>query len=186
MPVSSLVPSLRASRQTCVSGYDDRQWGAGRLAEGHARCVEAWCARVAVACAAFCTSSSWRRFQCSQPDPLHLVLGEPLRRAVVRLGGTRALACGAKDGGRPEAGSRRPQSPLRPSRHRRRRASRSSALSGHDNLAFLHHRNEGESSWQRYFRFRAREHGGRVAVTPGSWAATPAAIGSFRINAPNR
>ena len=65
-------------------------------------------------------------------------------------------------------------------------ASRSSALSGHDNLAFLHHRNEGESSWQRYFRFRAREHGGRVAVTPGSWAATPAAIGSFRINAPNR
>jgi hypothetical protein len=24
--------------------------------------------------------------------------------------------------------------------------------------------------------------GGRAAVTPGSWAATPAAIGSFRIN----
>ena len=43
------------------------------------------CARVAVACAAFCTSSSWCRFQCSEPDPLHLVLGEPLLRAVVQL-----------------------------------------------------------------------------------------------------
>jgi hypothetical protein len=30
-------------------------------------------------------SSSGRRFQCSQPDPLHLVLGEPLLRAVVQL-----------------------------------------------------------------------------------------------------
>jgi hypothetical protein len=65
--------------------------GAGRLAEGHARCLEAGYARVAVACAAFCTSSSWRRFQCSQPDPLYFVLGEPLLRAVVQLGRARAL-----------------------------------------------------------------------------------------------
>src|SRR5271170_1363201 len=31
---------------------------------------------------------------CSQPDPLHLVLGEPLLRAVVKLGRARALMRG--------------------------------------------------------------------------------------------
>jgi hypothetical protein len=91
MPGSSLVPSLRASRHHALAATMIGHGGAGRLAEGHARCLEAGYARVAVACAAFCTSSSWRRFQCSQPDPLHFVLGEPLLRAVVQLGRARAL-----------------------------------------------------------------------------------------------
>ena len=83
-PCQVFIASSFASCQpaSCVSGYDDRQWGAGRLLG---------VLGVAVACAAFCTSSSWRRFQCSQPDPLHLVLGEPLLRAVVQLGRARAL-----------------------------------------------------------------------------------------------
>ena len=76
---------------SCVSGYDDQQWGAGRLAEGHARCVEAWCARVRGGLCRLLHVLELGRFQCSQPDPLRLVLGEPLLRAVVQLGRARAL-----------------------------------------------------------------------------------------------